>query len=294
MLMWRTLRCRAACLLAGLGFCVLAHADASLHTLWELHGKRNTVYLLGSIHVLRPSDYPLADTVLAAYAKSSALVMEVDLAELADPHMLATLAGLRLPEGVTLPTVLGAERYARADALAREAGVPLSSFDRFPPWLAAEGISQLQLNQLGFKPESGVEMYFFERAHHDGKAVSGLETVRDQISLFDAMSADTQSQYLLASLQEAHDLPAQLESMVTAWKQGDTRWLDGELKSEFGQDPRLYQAFLVARNRKWVPKIEALLNEDRNYLVIVGAFHLVGRDSVVEMLKKDGIGVSQR
>jgi uncharacterized protein YbaP (TraB family) len=51
---------------------------------------------------------------------------------------------------------------------------------------------------------------------------------------------------------------------------------------------------LVARNRKWVPKIEALLDDDRNYLVIVGTGHLVGQGSVIDLLKKDGIGATQR
>ena len=76
--------------------------------------------------------------------------------------------------------------------------------------------------------------------------------------------------------------------------QCDTQWFAAQLKSEIGRDPALYQSVLVARNRKWVPKIEALLNDDRNYLVIVGTGHLVGQGSVIDLLKKDGIGATQR
>jgi uncharacterized protein len=199
-----------------------------------------------------------------------------------------------LPEGKTLPDVLGKERYGRAEALAREVGVQLSLFDQFAPWFAAEAISQLQLTQLGFQPQTGVEMYFMERARNDGKSVAGLETVHDQISLFQNMSLDTQAEYLLSSLEQAHDLPKEVDSMVRAWQRGDTQWFAEELKSEFGSDPHLYQSILVARNRKWVPKIEALLNGDVNYLVIVGTGHLVGQGSVIELLKKDGIGATQR
>ncbi len=82
--------------------------------------------------------------------------------------------------------------------------------------------------------------------------------------------------------------------MVRAWQHGDTQWFANELRSEFKQDSRLYQSVLGARNRKWVPKIEALLNDDKNYLVIVGTGHLVGEGSVIELLKKDGIGATQR
>jgi uncharacterized protein len=105
---------------------------------------------------------------------------------------------------------------------------------------------------------------------------------------------DTQAEYLLSSLEQAHDLPAEVDSMVHAWQRGDTRWFENEVRSDLGRDPALYQSLLGERNRKWVPKIEALLNEDRNYLVIVGTGHLVGKGSVIELLKKDGIGAVQK
>jgi len=150
------------------------------------------------------------------------------------------------------------------------------------------------LSQLGFQPESGVDMYFMERARSDGKSVAGLETVHDQISIFQNMPMDEQAEYLASSLEQAHDLPRQVDSMVRAWQHGDTQWFASRLQSELGQDSRLYQSVLGARNRKWVPKIEALLNDDKNYLVIVGTGHLVGAGSVIDLLKKDGIGATQR
>ena len=82
--------------------------------------------------------------------------------------------------------------------------------------------------------------------------------------------------------------------MVRAWQHGDTDWFDHQLQSELGRDPRLYQSVLGSRNRKWLPTIEALLNDDKNYLVIVGTGHLVGPGSVIDLLKKDGILATQR
>ena len=272
-----------------------SRADTPLHSLWELHGKHNSVFLLGSIHVLRPADYPLDPAVMRAYASSKSLVMEINLADM-DLEQLQgeMMASAMLPEGKSLPEVLGAKRYARAETLAREVGVELSAFDQFAPWFAAEAISQLQLMQLGFQPTSGVEMYFLERARSDGKSVAGLETVRDQIALFEGLSMDAQAEYLVSSLEQAHELPKQVDDMVHAWQRGDTAWFNDQLRSELGRDPALYQSVLAARNRKWIPKIEALLNDDKNYLVIVGTGHLVGRNSVIEMLKKDGVGATQR
>jgi uncharacterized protein YbaP (TraB family) len=282
-------------ILSGLLLCITAHADGALHTLWELHGKHNTVYLLGSIHVLRLSDYPLAPAVLEAYGNAKSVLMEVNMEEISSEQVQAEmLASAFLPDGKTLPDVLGEQRYGRAAALAHEVGVELAMFDQFAPWFAAEAISQLQLTQLGFQPEAGIEMYFMQRARSDGKSVDGLETVHDQISIFQNMPSDTQAEYLASSLEQAHDLSKEVDSMVLAWQHGDMRWFENQLQTEFKQDPRLFQSVLGARNRKWVPKIEALLNEDTNYLVIVGTGHLVGVGSVLDLLKKDGIVAIQR
>jgi hypothetical protein len=288
----RTRLCLGFC---GLLLCLTVRADGALHSLWEVHGKHNTVYLLGSIHVLRLTDYPLAPALLEAYGNAKSVFMEVNLQDIGSEQVQAEmLASATLPEGRTLPDVLGAQRYSHADALAREVGVELSLFDQFAPWFAAEAISQMQLTQLGFQPESGVEMYFLDRARTDGKSVAGLETVHDQIAVFQNMSLDTQAEYLVSSLEEAHDLGSVVDSMVHAWQRGDTQWFVNQLQSEFGKDPRLYQSVLVARNRKWIPKIEAMLDDDKNYLVIVGTGHLVGAGSVIDLLKKDGIGATQR
>ena len=212
------MRVRPALILFGLLLCVTVRADGALHSLWELHGKHNTVYLLGSIHVLRPNDYPLAPVVLDAYTHAGSLLMEVNLEEINSEQVQAEmLASAALPEGKTLPDVLGTQRYERAAALAHEIGVELANFDRFAPWFVAEAISELQLTQLGFQPENGVEMYFMERARSDGKSVDGLETVHDQISVFQNMSLNTQADYLLSSLEQAHDLPKDVDSMVRAW-----------------------------------------------------------------------------
>ncbi len=270
-------------------------ADGALHSLWELHGKHNTVYLLGSIHVLRPADYPLAAPIMAAYAHAGALVMEVDLDTLDMAAVQADmLQAAQLPEGQTLEQALGAARYARVRTLAQDLGVDITPFEHFAPWFVAEAIQQEQLNRLGFQSESGVEMFFRDKARADGKKIGGLETAQDQLALFAAMPLDLQSDYLVASLTEGRDLPREVDQMVAAWRHGDTHWFTAEFAKEFGAEPQLYESLLVARNRKWLPQIEALLDADQDYLVIVGAGHLVGRGSVLELLARDGIPAVQR
>jgi uncharacterized protein YbaP (TraB family) len=273
----------------------LAHADTALHSLWELHGKHNTVYVLGSIHTLRASDYPLAPAIMDAYRDSKALVMEIDLNEMESPDVQAEmLQSAALPEGKSLEQIVGPARYARAQELVRDVGLDLSMFGGYAPWFVAEAVSQLQLAQLGFDTQSGVEMFFMARARNDGKNVSGLETAHEQLTIFESMSMETQAAYMMSSLEQAHDLPKQVNDMVQAWRRGDTAWFQTEIKSDLGKDPALYQSMVAARNRKWISKIEAMLDDDKNYLIIVGTAHLVGPDSVIELLKKDGVHAAQR
>ena len=272
-----------------------AHADAGLHSLWELHGKHNVVYVLGSIHTLRASDYPLAPVIMDAYRDSKSLVMEIDLNEIDSPEVQTEmLQSAALPEGKTLAQIVGPARYAHAQELVRDVGLDLSMFSGFAPWFVAEAVSQMQLAQLGFDAQSGVEMFFMARARGDGKSVSGLETAHEQLTIFESMPMETQAAYMMSSLEQAHDLPKEVNDMVQAWRRGDTGWFQTEIKSDLGKDPALYQSLVAGRNRKWIAKIEAMLDDDKNYLIIVGTAHLVGPDSVIELLKKDGIRAAQR
>ncbi len=180
---------------AGCWRCVFPAAPIPpQHSLWELHGKHNTVYLLGSIHVLRPSDYPLAPAVLDAYRDCE---LPVDGNQPRGSRWRANANGNARQRDVAgwpeLAADHGAERAMRARRLWRARSASnLSMFDQFAPWFAAEAISQLQLAQLGFDARSGVEMYFLGRARTDGKSIAGLETVHEQIALFESLSMDAQ------------------------------------------------------------------------------------------------------
>lgn len=272
-----------------------ARGAESRHCLWEVRGAHNTVYLLGSIHVLRATDYPLAAPLLAAYDRSQAIVMEIDLDDLDVGRLQAdVLASALLRQGSSLPRVMGAQAYARARTDAGRLHVDLSTYDRYAPWFVAQAITELQLAQLGFQSQSGIETYFLARARADHKPVSGLETVADQLAVLARMPVELQTDYLLSSLADAAELPAQLDAMVGAWQHGDSRWFRAEIAHEFGSEPRLYDSLLAGRNRRWLPKIEALLHDTRDYLVIVGTGHLVGPRSVIDLLRRDGIDATQR
>lgn len=272
-----------------------ARADDAHHTFWSVKGEHNTVYLLGSVHVLKPSDSDLPPEALRAYAAAKALVMEVDLAEATPESLLSS--GMNeeiLPEGQTLASTLGPEAYAKVMAHAKALGVDPEFLDHLQPWFAAVTLVQLELSRQGFEAASGVDAQLARRAQADHKPIIALETMNEQLGLFSHMSLDQQRRFLLYSLEDADDSANELTEVVGAWRRGDTKTLERLLGEAFDKFPDLYRVLTTDRNRKWLPTISGLLREKQDYLVVVGALHLIGRDGVVEMLERQGYKVEQR
>jgi hypothetical protein len=193
-----------------------------------------------------------------------------------------------LPEGQTLESVIGAEQYVKVARLAGTLDVPELVIARLEPWAAAMVLTQFALSKTGYDAQLGIDMQLVERARADGKTVDGLETVEDQLGVFDARSLDEQTRFLVDSAADVPLLAADLERLISAWRAGDLGALERELDQERIHAPGLYDELLGARNRKWLPKIEALLERDQNYLVVVGALHFVGEDGLLELLKRGG------
>jgi len=274
-------------LLTSLGWLLTSHAEPI--PLWELQGTNNRVLLMGSVHFLRPADYPLPPPMDAAYDNADLLVMEIDMDDLDPIRAQAVMTRMGISSSKTLSQTVGASSYAEAQQLAAPVGIPLALFDSFEPWFAALSISQLRMIQLGFDPSWGVESQLTQRARTDGKTIIGLETLEQQLGFMDQLDDETQRLFLLESLREANEMEQEIQSIVTAWKSGDTATLETMLLQGLEQVPELYGALLVDRNRNWVPEIIALTERSEDVLVVVGAMHLVGDQSVLAMLADRGI-----
>jgi uncharacterized protein YbaP (TraB family) len=269
-------------------------ADTPHHTLWIARGEHNTVYLLGSVHVLQPQNSELPPEALRAYASAKALVMELDPDQLtADTLLNSSLDLQTLAEGQSLEGVLGHVAYARLVAHVKPLGLDPEFLAHFQPWLVATMVEQLELARLGFDPNAGVDLQFAQRAQADHKPVIALETVDQQLGVFAHMPLDQQRKYLLHSLDEADKAPQSMGAIVNAWRVGDTLTLEHQLREDSARFPDLYRRLTTDRNRQWLPIITGLLRDDQDYLVIVGALHLVGHDGVVELLKRAGYQVVQ-
>ena len=257
--------------------------------LWRVDGQHNSIYLLASVHVLRASDDALPESVQRAYKAANAIYMEVDLDDL-DPEEAGqfTMEHGVLPEQQTLRDVLGPEPYRRAHQQVLDLGLDLDQFAQLEPWVVAVTIAQAQFAKLGLDPAAGVEQRLAQLAQQDGKEIRGLETLADQLSALDSLPMKLQGEFLIVSLDEASDMEKEADQLIGDWTRGDTAALAKTLVQDFDKFPELYRSLIVDRNRKWADEIGALLDDKENYLIVVGALHLVGKDSVIELLRARG------
>ena len=256
---------------------------------WSIKGAHNTVYLAGSVHALPKEHAEFSAQLERAYEASKIIVMEVDLDDLNPLEAVQYVqSNGTLPADQNLESVVGPEKYPAIAKLAESLDLPEVVIARLEPWAAAMVLTQFALVKSGFDPQLGIDMQITQRAKADGKRIDGLETVIDQLSIFDARSYEEQTKFLLDSANDVPQMHDDLDRLIKAWRAGDMRALEREFLKERAQAPQLYDELLGERNRKWLPKIEALLDEDQDYLVLVGTLHFVGSDGLLQLLTRAG------
>lgn len=283
--------CSGVLSLVGLLGSLTAAAEAPV---WALRGAHNTVYLAGSVHLLKASSSKLPAAFDKAYADAAALVMEVDLDDLnpLEAQQWMIEHGM-YGDDDSLTKAIGKSRFEKVEKESNRLGIPLEAVDRFEPWMAAMTLVQLQLVMLGFDPAQGVEMQLQRRANADHKTITGLETLPEQLSLLDGLSDADQIRFLDVTLEEMHEMESSTDDLIAAWRNGNSTKLAALLSEEYAIAPNLYATLVADRNRKWMPTIEKLLKEDKNYLVVVGALHLVGKGGLLELTKARGYDAKQ-
>jgi uncharacterized protein YbaP (TraB family) len=257
---------------------------------WRIDGRNGgEVALLGSIHVLRSSDYPLPAMVDALYARADDLVMELDLDDL-DAAALQSelLAASALPPGKTLRDVLDPEVYRLTEQQVGAMGMPIAALEGVEPWFISIVLLDVGLQRQGFRADLGLEQYMLGKARKDRKPIAGLESLQTQVSIFDGLPQREQQALLEQTLHEIETADGTLNELADAWRDGRLEELTDQLIGEFDDFPGLYGALITDRNRRWLPEIERLLADGRRHLVIVGAVHLVGKNGVIEMLRARG------
>lgn len=257
--------------------------------LWVIRDADSTLYLFGTVHVLKPETAWRSDKVDAALDSASDVWFEIS-----NPDDQAAIIPLIQQHGVSperpLSSLLTAEEFAELDAAAKTIGASGAQVDALRPWFAGLTLSMAPLVKAGYDPSSGVEMVLKPRAVAAGKAIHGLETLDKQVRILAALPEDIQLEFLRSTLSEFDQASTQLDQMVAAWAAGDVEGLNRiavvEMKTEA---PHIYDALLVQRNTDWANQIQTILAGSGTGFIAVGAAHLTGEDSVQAILARRGI-----
>lgn len=269
-------------------------AEQTRHPLWRVSSKENSIYLLGSVHLLKKGNYPLADVIDKAFEESEATAFEIDLADMVKPEkQMVILQKAFLPPDQTLEGQLTKETYARLKKTAGAMQLNVAMLTRFQPWYVAVAVSMEKLRRLGFLPENGVDRHYYNRAVKAGKQVVGLETVEDQLDMFAKLTEKNQDDFLRQVLDDMDIVEKQVAEIIKAWSTGDAEGVEKTLLRSFKDHPEIKEIVLTNRNKKWLVKVEQFLKEKKKYFVVVGTAHVVGKDSLVDMLQKKGYTVEQ-
>jgi uncharacterized protein len=292
----RSSACRSAAhyllvsFVAAVGAALVCVAAAAAPAAWRIAGKNGgEVALLGSMHMLRASDYPLPALVDELYARADTLVLEIDLDDpgLAGQQVQLIEAATLLP-GEALRDVVTPGVYRLAEQRARALGFDLQLLEHVQPWLVAITLLEVGMQRIGFDNDRGLERYLLGKAAANHKEVVGLESLAQQIAIFADLPADDQQAMLEQTLQELDGADAVMNELVSAWRDGQLDDLSESLLADFADFPDLYEKLVTRRNAAWTAELERMLGDGRHYLVVVGALHLVGRDSVIERLTARG------
>ena len=262
--------------------------------LWKASGDKNTVYILGSIHLLKRESAALKPIVQEVFSKSKRLVLEIDLVSEGPAKFQQLLMQKGIdPEGKQLEQQLSQETYALTAKRASDLGVDLKILAPFKPWVVALTMVVMQLQKLGYDPNLGIDHQLARRAKQADKPVDGLETAEFQIDIFSRLTASEQDMFLRQSLLEMDQLEKSVDDLVAVWNSGDVARGEQLFLESMRAYPELKAKLIDERNRSWIGQIEQFLKQDDNILVVVGSAHLVGKGGVIEILKARGYDLEQ-
>lgn len=268
---------------------VLAISAKAEPAMWVIRDKDSTVYLIGTLHLLRHEMEWNAAKVEKTVTESTELWLEA--AEIDDHTSIAPIiAQYGMDREKTLSSKLNAKQKEKLSKVADTYSVPLASLEPMQPWLAAVMFSVLPLQKAGYDPNRGVDRLLKAQADKEGDKVHGFETAQEQVRFFAELPQAEQIAFLEESLGDAEKGLAQLEKLAKAWVEGDNETLGNILVNEFKKEaPALYEKFLVQRNIAWSKKIVEILKGSGVQQIAVGAGHLAGPDSLQVQLGKLGI-----
>jgi uncharacterized protein len=275
--------------LLGLSGCARAeYPDTSANpALWVVRDADTTIYLFGTVHVLKPDMVWFDDEVKAAFDRSDELKMEMVDAPPEEMQALIGKLALNL-DGPPLSSLLKGKDKERYLAAIKDQGQNLAAIDRLDPWMAAIQLSLEPLFRMGYSPEAGAEEVLRQAAQRKAMIISGLETPAQQFGLFDGLPQETQMAYLADTLKELPKVRTSFPRLIQSWAKGDTSAIAKEMNGSVEGTPELAEVLIYRRNANWARWVAQRMTQPGTVFMAVGAGHLAGKSSVLDDLAKAG------
>jgi len=295
MRIWDKIRSSLAALgLAALAAGTPAAADAKVAkpAIWQVSDRDTNIYLFGTVHLLPPGTQWRSAKLDKATREAGTLVVETIIDEKNPQAFAAELARLSMRPGLPpIASRVRPEKQAALRAVIAKSGIPEAALNNMETWAAAFALLQLQFKEIGVSGTDGVELALRNAFSAAGKRVEQLETNSQQLGFFDGLPESAQRELLEGAVESPAAAKQQFDSMLAAWMSGDVAAIGRTFNAEFQNSPELKEALLSRRNANWAYWVHSRLGQPGTVFVAVGAGHLAGNDSVVEMLKQRGLRV---
>ncbi len=272
----------AGCILSA----TTVYAETSLYEVTNKKGE--SLYLGGTIHLLRPSDFPLPAEYQQAFDKSQMLVLETDLQKASSPEFgQKMMQQMMYSGGKNLSSELRPEVWKELQDYSAANQVPIGQLMQFKPFM----VSLMMVMQQGQKSglTQGVDFYFNQQARLQSKNIGELESADEVLNFMNALNDQDPNQTIIATLRDLKKMNDMMIKVTAAWRAGDLSLIEKEMlapmKKEF---PEFYRLLVAYRNNKWMQKIEGMLATQEKEMILVGSLHLVGDEGLLNQLREKG------
>ena len=277
-----------------IGCSLLTLSAAAQTSVWQVKKGEDTVYIGGTLHILPSSQMPLPAEFEFAYQQSDTVILEAKMPVPTDAQaQMNMIQTLSYKNDETLSEKLTPQVKKQLEAKLAQFGTSLNELNSFRPFMVSVVLMSMELQKQSLIGE-GVDAYFAKRASADNKPQQYLEDIAFQLRLFKEMGENNENKFIQSNLDQLNDYSTLFNSMMKAWRSGDTELLNELVVLPLlKDDPDTFKKLLKDRNYNWLPKVEAMFGNEQQELVLVGAAHLVGEHNLLSLLTEQGYTITQ-
>ncbi len=256
---------------------------------WRVSKGEKVVFIGGTIHLLKKTDFPLPTPFAKAYKQAQVVVLETDIDAVDAPEMQRLmLKKSTYPRGRSLADDISPKTLAALKTYFAKRGMPIAGFMRFKPGFVGMMISIMELKSMGFT-DKGVDQRFSDMAKADNKKRDYFETPEEQLDFIVDIGNTSPNEFIRYSIAETEEMASTMDVFRENWKSGNFDFMETKyLKLMRETFPKVYQTLIKSRNDAWLPRIKKMFSTDETEMVLVGVMHLAGQDGLLAQLKKAG------